>query len=152
VIVLKRIINKRDLEIFSFKNNQECVDVTSSEDFVVVQLFFMLWKHVDSNCAFLLQTISRVPTLTIFVGFFAQAPNENGEESDSDDDSMDEDGQGFPSSSGQQDLSMELDPPAAQGSKASQQQERPSTLTQEEMADGWQEAPARRKRRGGKRT
>lgn len=90
------------------------------------------------------------------VGLFGQAPNENGEESDSDDDSMDEDdGQGGPSSSGQQDMTMELDaPPPAQGSssKASPQQERPSTLTQEEMADGWQEAPARRKGRGGKRT
>lgn len=84
-----------------------------------------------------------------FCWFFVQAPNENGEESDSDDDSMDEDEQGLPSSSGQQDMSMELDPPA---SKASGQPERPSTLTQEEMADGWQEAPARRKGRGGKRT
>lgn len=83
-----------------------------------------------------------------------KAPNENGEESDSDDDTMDEDGQGVPSSSGQQgDMSMELDPPAAaQGSKASRQEERPSTLTPEEKADGWQEAPARRKGRGGKRT
>lgn len=81
-----------------------------------------------------------------------KAPNENGEDSDSDDDSMDEDGQGLPSSSGQQDMGMELDTPAAQGSKASQQVERPSTLTQEEIADGWQEAPAKRKGRGGKRT
>lgn len=89
-----------------------------------------------------------------FCCLFAQAPNENGEESDSDDDTMDEDGQGVPSSSGQQgDMSMELDPPAAaQGSKASRQEERPSTLTPEEKADGWQEAPARRKGRGGKRT
>lgn len=81
--------------------------------------------------------------------FIVQAPNENGEESDSDDDSMDEEG---PSSSGQQqDASMELDAPvAAEGSRASRQQERPSTLTQEEMAEGWQEAPTRRKGRGNR--
>jgi hypothetical protein len=84
--------------------------------------------------------------------FCVQAPNENGEESDSDDDSMEEEGQGMPSSSGQQDMSMELEPPSAQGSKATQQEERASTLTKEEMADGWQEAPTRSRRRGGKRT
>jgi pre-rRNA-processing protein TSR2 len=79
-----------------------------------------------------------------------KAPNENGEESESDEDSMDEEG---PSSSGQQqDASMEVDAPVTEGSRASRQQERPSTLTQEEMADGWQEAPTRRKGRGGNRT
>ena len=83
---------------------------------------------------------------------FLQAPNENGEESDSDDDSMNEEGQGLPSSSGQQDMSMELEPLSAQSSKATRQEERVATLTEQEMADGWQEAPTRSRRRGGKQT
>jgi pre-rRNA-processing protein TSR2 len=69
-----------------------------------------------------------------------KAPNEDGE-SDSDDDIMEED-----SPSG------EAGGPSAQGSGSSRPAEKVSTLTEEEMADGWQEAPARGRRRGGQRS
>lgn len=105
----------------------------------MIKLYFKLW------------TISRTSPYKL-CWLFVQAPNENGEESDSDDDSMDGEGQDMPSSSGQQDMGMELESSSAQGSKATRQEEKAPTLTEEEMADGWQEAPTRSRRRGGKRT
>lgn len=109
-------------------------------------------EHVDVKIALLAIDLTQIANLDKLCWIFLQAPNENGEDSDSDDDSMDEEGQGMPSSLGQRDMSMELEPSSAQGSKATRQEEKAPTLTEEEMADGWQEAPTRSRRRGGKRT
>lgn len=46
-------------------------------------------------------------------------------------------------------MSMDVEPSGVQTRAASQRDPRVQTLTEEEMADGWQAAPTKSRRRGG---
>jgi len=78
-----------------------------------------------------------------------QVPNENGDDSDSDDDLTEGEDDSLPTPSGQQAMSMDVEPSGVQTRAASQRDPRVQTLTEEEMADGWQAAPTKGRRRGG---
>lgn len=76
-------------------------------------------------------------------------PNENGDDSDTDDDLTEGEDDSLPTPSGQQAMSMDVEPSGVQTRAASQREPRVQTLTAEEMADGWQPAPTKNRRRGG---
>ncbi|KAG0587158.1 hypothetical protein KC19_2G144200 [Ceratodon purpureus] len=143
---LEELLDVAMIEQFNVQTEDDSLQVVSE------QLFFLHEECSQGNYETVHSLAAALSQNKPASAKSVKAPNENGEESDSDDDSMDGEGQDMPSSSGQQDMGMELESSSAQGRKATRQEEKASTLTEEEMADGWQEAPTRSKRRGGKRT
>lgn len=77
--------------------------------------------------------------------------NENGDDDDSDDDLINGQEQDLSTSLGLQETGMEVDCSPAPTRSVAPREDNEHTLTEEEMADGWQAAPTRSRRRGGRR-